>query len=264
MKNRISLQESFSIAALVPVEPSCYNLCGGVTSMAYDFQVRSKQDLIDAIEDFGIVPYFSTRIPGFSLQEHCPPELLFSDDGNDTWSWKGPVIRETGCIYAKLFDKKAAYIRRDLYLDLANYRRDGYDFDARWDEGLVRAQDKQLYDLIEANAPVLSKELRRQGGYEIIGRWKKTEGKKGFDSSINRLQEQCYVIVRDFVYTVDSKGIQRGWGVAQYTTPELEMGEDFIEKVYQCEPAESYERLFTHLRSLFPDAPEKDLQRLLK
>ncbi len=232
--------------------------------MAYDFYVRSRQDLIDAIEKNGIVPYFSTSIPGFSLEEHCSPAVLFSDSGDDTWEWKGPVIQATGCAYGKLFEKKAAYVRTDLFLDLANYRRDGYDFDARYDDGLARFQDKQLYDLIEKKAPVLSKDLRESGGYARSCRWQNTEGKKGFDTSITRLQEQCYVIISNFIYTLDKKGNRRGWGVAQYSTPEIFMGAAFSEKVYQRKPEESYERLMEHLSSLFPAVPETSLKKFLK
>ena len=232
--------------------------------MAYDFTVRTKQDLIDALQEYGIVPYFSTSIPGFSLEEHCPPSILFNDTEENTWEWKGPVIQATGCAYGKFFEKKAAYVRKDLFLDLANYRRDGYDFDARYDDGLARFQDKQLYDLIEKNAPVLSKELRQSGGYAYSGRWQKTDGKKGFDTSITRLQEQCYVIISNFVYTLDKKGNRRGWGVAEYSTPEAFMGESFSENVYQRPPEESYERLLDHLRRLFPRVPEKELKRFLK
>lgn len=231
--------------------------------MSYEFTVRTKADLIRAVETFGIVPYFSNSIPGFSLEEHCPPQILFSDSGDDTWEWKGAVIRETGCAYGKFFEKKCAYVRRDLFLDLANYRRDGYDFDARYDDGLARAQDKQLYDLIEEQAPVLSKVLRQSGGYAYSGHWQKTEGKKGFDPSITRLQEQCYVIVSDFVYTLDKKGNRRGWGVAQYSTPEKFMGEFFSEQVYQRSPEESYARLLDHLRRCFPGAEDRQLKRFL-
>ncbi len=110
--------------------------------MAYDFYVRTLQDLIDAVQEYGIVPYFSTMIPGFSLEDHCRPQTLFNDSEDNTWFWKGPVIRATGCAYGKFFGKKAAYVRKDLFLDLANYRRDGYDFDARYEEGLARYQDK--------------------------------------------------------------------------------------------------------------------------
>ena len=232
--------------------------------MAYDFSVHTKQDLIDAIQEYGIVPYFPTSIPGFSLEEHCPPSILFNDTEENTWEWKGPVIQATGCAYGKFFEKKAAYVRKDIFLDLANYRRDGYDFDARYDDGLARFQDKQLFDLIEKNAPVLSKDLRQSGGYAYSGRWQKADGKKGFDPSITRLQEQCYVIISDFVYTLDKKGNRRGWGVAEYSTPEAFMGETFSDNVYLRSPEESYERLMDHMRGLFPAAQEKDLKRFLK
>ncbi len=232
--------------------------------MAYDFWVRTKQDLEDAIGEYGIVPYFRCSIPGFSLEEHCPPRVLFSDGEEDTWAWKGPVIRETGCAYGKFFEKKAAYVSRELFPDLANYRRDGYDFDARYDDGLARFQDKQLYDLLEERAPVLSKELRLAGGYAYSGRGQSAEGRKGFDASIARLQEQCYVIISDFVYTLDKHGNRRGWGVAQYSTPEKFMDSAFSDAVYQRSPEESYARLLERLATLFPYATEKQLKKFLK
>ena len=97
---------------------------------------------------------------------------------------------ERNCAYGKFFEKKAVYVSRDWFPDLANYRRDGYDFDARYDDGLARFDDKELFELIDANAPILSKELRTMGGYAYTARsGQKTEGKKGFDASITRLQE---------------------------------------------------------------------------
>ncbi len=231
--------------------------------MAYDFYVRTKQDLIDAIQAYGVVPYFSTAIPGFSLEEHCHPLMLFNDTEDNSWFWKGPVICETGCAYGKFFAGKAAYVRKDLFLDLANYRRDGYDFDARYEDGLARTQDKRLYDLIEENGPVTSKELRRLGGYAYHGRWQKTEGVKGFEASVTRLQEQCYVLTSDFVFTRDKSGRARGWGAAEYATPETFMGSAFSENVYRRPPEESYLRLLEHLRTLLPGTPEQALKKFL-
>lgn len=232
--------------------------------MAYDFYVRSREDLIEAIRTFGVVPYFSNAIPGFSLEERCDPRVLWSDTGDDSWSWKGPVIQTSRCAYGKFFFKKAAYVSLDVFLDLANYRRDGYDFDARYDDGLARHDDKELYDLIDAEAPVLSRELRQSGGYAYQGRWQKVDGKKGFEPSITRLQERCYVIISDFVYMLDKRGIPKGWGVAEYNTPERWFGGSFSEEVYRRSPAESYERLLDMLRGYFPDADEKLLKKALK
>lgn len=231
--------------------------------MGYNFYVRTKQDLIDAVLEYGIVPYFSSSIPGFSLEEHCHPGMLFNDSENNSWFWKGPVIQATGCAYGKFFGKKAAYVRQDLFLDLANYRRDGYDFDARYEDGLAKYQDKQLYDLINENAPVTSKALRKTGGYAYSGRWQKKDGIKGFDTSITRLQEQCYVITSDFIFTRDKSGNLRGWGAAEYSTPEQFMGSTFTEKVYRQTPAESYGRLVDFMSTLLPDASEKEIKRFL-
>ena len=224
--------------------------------MGFDFTIRSLQDLIDAVEHFGIVPLFENSIPGFSVEEYCDPRCWFSD-ADGVWEWKGPVIRATGCAYGKLFEKKAAFVSRDCFPDLANYRRDGYDFDARFDDGLTSWQDKELFELVDAAAPVVSTRLKALGNYRRGGR-------KGFDSSMNRLQEQGYVLIDDFVYARDRHGKPYGWGLAEYSTPEKWMGEDFSAHVYEREPRESGERILARLRTLCPAASEDKLRSFLK
>ena len=87
---------------------------------------------------------------------------------------------------------------------------------------------------------------------------------KGFDTVMGRLQEQCYVLIDDFVYQRDRFGRRYGWGVAEYATPEKWMGEDFIGRVYRNDPAKSRAILFDRLRELCPRADAKSLQRFLK
>lgn len=222
----------------------------------FDFYVENRDDLEKAVNVFGIVPLFRNSLRGFSVEEHVSPRVWFSGD-EGVWEWKGPVIRATGCAYGKFFDKKACFISRELFPDFANYRRDGYDFDARYDSGLAFYGDKVMYELISENAPVLSKKLKQLGNY-------RKGGAKGFDTVINRLQAQGYVVISDFVYQRDRLGMKYGWGVAQYSTPEAFMGSDFTDSVYDREPAESYERLLGHLKELLPDESEKALIRFLK
>lgn len=59
-------------------------------------------------------------------------------------------------------------------------------------------------------------------------------------------------------------GSPYGWGVAEYSTPEEFFGEDFTGRVYQKSPEESYQRIVDHLRSLFPDADENAIRKILK
>ena len=55
-----------------------------------------------------------------------------------------------------------------------------------------------------------------------------------------------------------------GWGIAEYSTPEKLFRSEFCDKVYEREPEESYQRLFDHLRSLFPAVDEKLIRKILK
>ncbi len=222
----------------------------------FDFTVRRKQDLIDAVERFGFVPLFRNAVPGFSVEEHVVPEAWFSGE-EGVWEWKGPVIRESGCAYGKFFENKAVFVSREWFPDFANYRRDGYDFDARFDDELASFRDKRLFDLLDASAPVLSKGLKALGDY-------RKGGEKGFDTIISRLQAQCYVLISDFVYETDRYGREYGWGVAQYSTPEKLFGGPFREEVYRRTPEESYARVFDHLREMLPQADEKAIRKLLR
>lgn len=221
-----------------------------------NFTVRSKSDIIKAIEKFGFLPYFRNSVEGFSIEEHIQAKYWFGS-AEGAWEWKGPIIRQTGCAYGKFFENKAVYVSREWFADLANYRRDGYDFDARYDDGLARRTDKTLYDLLDANAPVISKDLKRLGDY-------RKGGNKGFDTIMTRLQQQCYAVISDFVYLTDKHGKPYGWGVAQYSTPEKFLGSDFTDNVYSREPRESYERLLAHLKKILPHASEAQIKHLLK
>ena len=48
--------------------------------------------------------------------------------------------------YGKFFDKKAGFISREWLPYFANYRRSGYDFDARWEDGLANIREKNIMD----------------------------------------------------------------------------------------------------------------------
>ena len=224
-----------------------------------DFIIKTKSDLIGAVNEFGFLPFFENSIEGFSIEEHIAPECWWHSDTGEwsAWEWKGPVIRETGCAYGKFFEKKACYISREWFADFANYRRDGYDFDARFDDGLAPYRDKRLFDLVSSDAPIISKKLKEIGDY-------RKGGNKGFDTIMNRLQAQCYVIISDFVYMKNKRGEPYGWGVAEYSTREVFMGGDFTERVYERTPAESYERILDHFRELFPDENISKIKKFIK
>lgn len=224
--------------------------------MTFDFLIRTKEDLCDAVRRFGIVPLFETYIPGFSVEEHVAPEAWFTEE-EGVWEWKGPVIRETGCAYGKFFGDKAVFISRDWYPDFVNFRRDGYDFEGWYEDGLASRDEKLIYDEICTLGPIPSRRLKRGLNYRKGGR-------RGFDGTILRLQADGYALIDDFVYERDRFGQTYGWGMAVYATPEQRFGEGFLASVANRSPRESRDRIAAHLMALLPDADLARIDRYLK
>jgi len=217
--------------------------------------IRSVEELLTTVEKYGFLPFFQNKIPGFSIEEMCPPELWFTEQ-DGPWEWKGPAAKSGRCIYGKFFGGKAGFVSKAWIPDFVNYRRDGYDFDARCDDGLVFWKDKDLFDTIAEHEVILSKELKKIRNYG-------KEGSKGFETVIKRLQMQSYVCVADFVYMQDKFGKPYGWGVAQYTTPEHFFGYDYLASAYKTNPAVSKQKMIDHLKTLFPKTDEKWITKLV-
>lgn len=219
-------------------------------------KLTSAEDLAELVEEIGFLPFFRSGIEGFSVEECTPPELWFTDE-EGPWEWKGPVIRSTHCAYGKFFRGKAMYISGRLFPNFANFRRDGYDYDARMDEGLARHVDVPVMQALWREPSLVSKQLKTRACFS-------KESRVLFDASLTHLQMQAYINIEDFVYPLDRKGKPYGWGLAQYTTPENYFGEAFSRTVYENSPSVSYRILSEHLSKLLPHASDGQIASILR
>ena len=228
------------------------------------FTLRTRTDLIEAVAYYGFLPFFANEIEGLSVEEMTPSRLWFTEISGP-WEWKGPVISEGNCVYGKFFDKKAGFVSNQWFPDFANIRRDGYDFDARFEDGLATHNDQYLYNLIASKHSMLSKDAKILGGYMKPRNAGKDDWKprKGFDTTITRLQMQCYIITSNFEYEPGKNGQPYGWGIARYATPEAYLGKSFGKKVYYRKVDASRKRILKHLRSVPPDTETVYLERLI-
>lgn len=218
-----------------------------------DHEIDSAAALEAAAERYGLLPFFYCGVPGFSVEELTRAKYWFVDGVDGPWEWRMDVAARGSVAYGKLFAGKAGFCSREYYPDLANYRRDGYDFDARWEDGLANYRDKQIMDALIKNGPLLTRELRQASGVD-----------KGFETCLTRLQMQTYITVCGFEYLRDKHGKPYGWGLARYAITEDFLGEDLPRAAYSRTPAESKARLMERLRALCPLADEKTLLKLIK
>ena len=218
--------------------------------------ITSPQALERLVLEMGFLPFFCNSIPGFSVEEHTPPELWFSPQREGPWDWKGPVANGGRCVYGKFFQGKAGFVSLAWFPHLANYRRGGYDFEARYEDGLAPWKDWQIYCALQSHGSLLTRELKELCGY---GRG----GQRGFETVITRLQMMTYVNIQDFECRRDAHGLPYGWPTARYTTPEAQFGPSAVCSAYDDAPQASGERILAHLRTLLPHAEERQLLALL-
>ena len=222
--------------------------------------IHTVGEAVEYINKVGFLPLFKNEIPGFSLEERTAPECWWSGDPkSDPWEWREIIARSGKVAYGKFFDKKAGFISKQWFPYFANFRRDGYDFDALWDDEKASIRQKKIMDFYleeNAEAEYFSSELKKKAGFG-------KGGEKGFDGVITALQMQTYLCVRDFRQRKNKKGEAYGWPVAVYCTPEHLWGRDHVTSAYAESAASSGEKIAAHMREIYPIATRQQVHRLV-
>ena len=219
--------------------------------------LHSVEELEAYVERTGFLPLFGNRIPGFSVEERTVASDWWSDDPErDPWEWRGIIARRGRLAYGKFFDNKAGYISREWLPHFANDRRDGYDFDARWEDELASFRQKRIMDLFDAEQEYFSFEVKEKAGFG-------KGGEKNFEGTLASLQMQTYLCVRDFRPRLNRQGRPYGWSIAVLTRPETVFGRELVTAAYREEPSASRERIFLHMKKRYPEAKDKDVRKVL-
>jgi len=224
--------------------------------------IHSIEELRAKILEMGFLPLFSNKIPGFSVEEHTVPGNWWTDDPDkDPWAWRQILSRDPDIAYGKFFDKKAGFISKEWFPVFANYRRNGYDFDALCGDELVPYRNQKLMEAFEFDDQMNSLELLSNEAKQKAGFGK--GGQKNFEGVLTELQMQTYLIMSNFRQRKNKKGQEYGWHIAALETPETKWGYDHIASGYYESPKDSWEKIKEQVRLFFPDAGDKDLQGLL-
>lgn len=113
-------------------------------------RIKTSAELSEVIERFGFLPLFKNNIAGFSVEEMTAADCWWAGrPEEDPWEWREVIANEGRIAYGKLFCNRAGFISREWYPYFAAYRRDGYDFDSRYEDGLASRKHKKIVELLE-------------------------------------------------------------------------------------------------------------------
>lgn len=228
--------------------------------------IKSRQQLERQALEWGFLPFFANKIPGFSIEELTPRELWFSKENEGPWDWKGPVIAEWRCAYGKFFAGKAGFVSLDWLPDLLNYRRALHPLES------FPADAQRIHQVLVENDSMLSRDLKMASGFSLsrkshssnpfrqtIDQDKRHNG-PACDKHLSDLMMAGWVCIADFEYKYTAAGERYGWGVARYSTPEAMYGHLAAPG---RSPEESRQRIALHLRQLFPDVPQRHIDAIV-
>lgn len=220
-------------------------------------------DLLTLVSRVGFLPLFSNSIEGFSVEEHVVGTAWWTGDpATDPWEWRQILASHPNIAYGKFFNNAAGFVDKDFFPVLANYRRNGYDFDALFDDGMVSYRAKKIMDVFDLDEKACGKELMSYEIRELAG-FGKDGGEKNFEGQLTHLQMQTYLLVSDFRQRVNRKGDLYGWHIAAVETPETKWGYDHIATGYSEAPEESWSRITGRVKAYFPDAQDAEIRKIL-
>lgn len=229
-------------------------------------RIRSAAELTSWIQEIGFLPFFANEVPSFSAEEHVASNAWWTGNkATDPWEWREQIAASHIVAYGKFFDGRAGFISQEWLPYFANARRNGWDFDSKWQDGRVSAREKAIMEHfndpesddepIFSGAAILSTELKKRAGFG-------KGGEKDYPGILTGLQMQLYLVIGGFKRRVNKRGGEFGMSVSVIMTPESIWGYEAVTAAYGEEPCESWQRIYDHTRAMWP-AEESALVKLI-
>lgn len=220
-------------------------------------RIKTSKELTEYIKKIGFLPLFKNGVEGFSVEELTASNNWWNGNAmEDPWSWREIIATEGEVAYGKLFCNRAGFVSREWYPYLASYRRDGYDFESRYEDGLASNRSKKIMDILSKVEVIPSNDLKTAAGFG-------KGGERGYEGALTLLQMQTYITVRSFHRKSNKKNEEYGWSVADYCLSEKLFGEEHIRSAYSLSSVQAKERIIEHMQAIYPSADRKAIEKVI-
>lgn len=211
--------------------------------------IKSPESMIQTIREFGIIPFFHGKIPGWSIEELTEPDFWFtSSEELGPWDWKIEAVRQGNIAYGKFIRNKAAFATVEWYAHLMNWRRSLPQY--RIPLGEQYSGNTLMDRLYKTLSPTLLNAIKEFGAMEptemrgLLQERTTEEALKSIGRSMNKylfpkikrtavdflnlyLEMGTWTVIGDFQRIFRGRNQEyTGWQRSSITTPELLFGEE--------------------------------------
>jgi hypothetical protein len=221
-------------------------------------KITTCRELKDLTMEIGFIPLFENEIGGFSVMDMTRGRYWWSgNEKTDPWVWRMILSEDPDIAYGKMFRGRAGFVSKAWFPYFASYRRDGYDFDARYEVGRASHKCKKIINLFEKQPLIASYRIKSMAGFS-------KKGEKGFEGALTLLQMQTYVTIRCFTRKQSKTGEYYGWHIAVYSLSEDKFGYDLMTSAYPLGTEGAKEKLIKQLMTINPGVQYSDAEKFLK
>lgn len=211
--------------------------------------IKSPESMIQTIREFGIIPFFHGKIPGWSIEDLTEPDFWFtSSEELGPWDWKIEAVRQGNIAYGKFIRNKAAFATVEWYAHLMNWRRSLPQY--RIPLGEQYSGNTLMDRLYKTLSPTLLYAIKEFGAMEptemrgLLQERTTEEALKSIGGSMNKylfpkikrtavdflnlyLEMGTWTVIGDFQRIFKGRNQEyTGWQRSSITTPELLFGEE--------------------------------------
>jgi hypothetical protein len=189
-----------------------------------DLVIETYEEVCQFVEQVGILP-LSGFIPEHpSLDALTQPESWHTGAETDPWLWRDRLAADGIAAYGRFIAGKPVFIARELFPLMKGVLCSSENVEERYAAGLLSREAVQMYDLIEENAGIDVKALRKLAGMQH------TSDKRAFDHALLDLQSMAEIVISGISGRLNAQGNKSGWNSTCYM-----LADRWIE-LHQLEP----------------------------
>ncbi len=209
------------------------------------------------IAKVGILPLSGLFPEHPSLESLTRRDAWHTDLETDPWQWRSRFADEGVAAYGRFMAKKPLLVDAAWFPLLNAALKPVKSLRSRYEDGIVSKDVLRLFDLIEANEGIDTRELRRSAGLQD------KESKKTFDDSLIELQSTGEIVISGVAERLNELGTKNGWNSTCYSLSAHWMRRHGL-KTLQLERADAKEKLLSRFAAVANDSAVQKLAKLLR